>query len=269
MLSRVFTRAFSTSSTQKMIVKPVPCFSDNYAYLLLDESSKKAAAVDPVEPNKVLDALKEYPDYQLVSILTTHHHADHAGGNKKMLQLHQDLKCYGGSEQVQGVTDIVRAGDKLEIGHLQIQPMPTAGHTMDHVCYHVKDKTGDAVFTGDCLFSSGCGRFFEGSPSDMWKALSALMELPDETKVYFGHEYTRANLKFARTVEPDNKEMQEKWEWAQKTECTTPSTIKNEKLTNPFLRVEAPSVRQAVLKSDKPAPAQEVLGLLRKMKDRS
>ena len=117
------------------------------------------------------------------------------------------------------------------------------------------------------IFSSGCGRFFEGTPQDMWQSISKVADLPDSTYVYFGHEYTIANLKFAEHVEPENKEIQEKIAWAKRVGCTTPSTIQNEKLTNPFFRVEESSVQERVLGKDNKASAVEVLGKVRAMKD--
>ncbi|CAO3675090.1 hypothetical protein G6F70_002332 [Rhizopus microsporus] len=255
--------SLARSTLKKMIVKPVPCLQDNYAYLLLDQTSKKAAAIDPVEPDNVFKALEStYPDYQLSMILTTHHHWDHAGGNTKFLSK-LNVPCYGGSDQVKGVTHIVKANETIQLGNIQIRALATAGHTMDHICYFAQEDNDHAVFTGDCLFSSGCGRFFEGSPSDMWNAFSELLKLPEDTHVYFGHEYTLANLKFAAHVEPDNQDIKDKIKWAQENKCTTPSTLSNEKLTNPFLRVESighlidPSCSSTI----------ELLGKLRKMKD--
>lgn len=117
------------------------------------------------------------------------------------------------------------------------------------------------------VFSSGCGRFFEGTASDMWNSLSTVAELPDDTNMYFGHEYTMANLKFAEHIEPDNEAIRQKKQWAQHVGCTTPSTIRNEKLTNPFMRVQEPSVQERVLGAGKTASAEEVLGIVRQMKD--
>lgn len=152
------------------------------------------------------------------------------------------------------------------MGDLNIRALSTTGHTMDHICYYV-DGEDRAVFTGDCLFSSGCGRFFEGTPENMWKAFKALLALPDDTKVYFGHEYTMSNLKFAQHVEPENKAIKEKIAWAEQVKVTTPSTLANEKQTNPFLRVELPEVAKNIVKDPSSSSVTDVLGELRKMKD--
>ncbi|KAG2214355.1 hypothetical protein INT47_000911 [Mucor saturninus] len=260
MLSR-----FNPTLFKNMIVKPVNCLKDNYAYIILCEKSKQAAAVDPVEPENVLKAMEDFPDYKLSMILTTHHHWDHAGGNPKLLKQKSGLDCYGGSKQVDGVKHILKDGDTVQLGELNIRALSTTGHTMDHLCYYIDHEDDRAVFTGDCLFSSGCGRFFEGTPSDMHKAFSKLVELPDDTKVYFGHEYTISNLKFAQHVEPENKDVTEKLAWAQRIGCTTPSFMANEKLTNPFLRVK--QVAKNVVKDPENASEIDVLGELRKMKD--
>ncbi|KAI7866817.1 hydroxyacylglutathione hydrolase [Spinellus fusiger] len=248
-----------------MLIDHVPCLKDNYAYLLLDEVTKTAMAVDPVEPEKVMTALaSKYPDYILKGILTTHHHWDHAGGNSKLLaSAHTHLPCYGGSDRVQGITHTVK-DTQITLGSLHIQCIPTFGHTMDHLCYYVHDTTTQqkAVFTGDCLFSSGCGRFFEGTPSDMWAGFQRLVALPKDTLVYFGHEYTYANLRFAVHVEPNNPAVHAKIAWAKERECTTPSSLENEAETNPFLRCD-----QGLLGSTKEVSPEEVLGQLRKMKD--
>ncbi|KAI8642946.1 beta-lactamase-like protein [Parasitella parasitica] len=250
-----------------MIIKPVKCLKDNYSYILLDQVSKQAAAVDPVEPDNVLKALEAYPDYKLSinRILTTHHHWDHAGGNPKLLQKFP-VTCYGGSDQVDGVSHILKDNETIQLGDLTIKALSTTGHTMDHICYYIAHGQDRAVFTGDCLFSSGCGRFFEGTPADMWRALSKLLLLPDDTKVYFGHEYTVSNLKFAQHVEKDNQDIQKKLEWAKQVGCTTPSTIENEKLTNPFMRVDLPAVAKLIT-HDSSSSVTNVLGKLRKMKD--
>ncbi|KAI8081616.1 hydroxyacylglutathione hydrolase [Halteromyces radiatus] len=265
------TRTFHTSLVYNMIVKPVPCLKDNYSYLLLDEKTKTAGVVDPVEPDNVLTALEDYPDYKLTTVLTTHHHWDHAGGNTKLLKKRPGLTVYGGSKQVQGVTEVIESDKHLiKIGDLKIQPFLTRGHTMDHVCYYVQDEDEKAVFTGDCLFSSGCGRFFEGTPKDMDQAFSKLKNLPEQTNVYFGHEYTVANCNFASKVEPNNSHLQQKLNWAKRVGCTTPSTILNESLTNPFLRVHESTVREAVIKHHEDAAKLtdiDVLGRLRQMKD--
>lgn len=166
------------------------------------------------------------------SILTTHHHWDHAGGNNKLIKKRPGLTVYGGSHQVQGVTEVITSErQQVKLGDLEIHPFLTRGHTMDHISYYVKDNNMGVVFTGDCLFSSGCGRFFEGTPNDVHDALTRLKSLPETTTVYFGHEYTVSNCEFASRIEPQNRLLQEKLVWARQVGCTTPTTLLNESLT--------------------------------------
>jgi hydroxyacylglutathione hydrolase len=227
------------------------------------------ALVDPVEPAKVLKAAKQN-GVTPACILTTHHHADHAGGNNAALNELGDINCYGGDERVEGLTKQLKDNDIVKVGNLQVKALATAGHTTGHTCYYVEDtKTGQkAVFTGDCLFSSGCGRLFEGTAKQMLHSLDTIASLSDETEVYFGHEYTRKNLQFAEHVEPNNEDIKQKIAWANKTHVTTPSTVKNEKLTNPFMRVREQELRNNVLKSgEENVSDADVLLKVRKMKD--
>lgn len=270
-MNRLFlvSRQFSTSFRRNMIIKPVPVLEDNYSYLLIDEDTQKVALVDPVEPAKVLDAAKKQ-GVTPQCILTTHHHWDHAGGNKDALKSLGNVDCYGGDERIEGLTKQLNDNDTVTVGNLQVKALATAGHTLGHVCYFVEDsKTGQkAVFTGDCLFSSGCGRLFEGSAKQMLAALDKIAELPEETEVYFGHEYTRKNLQFAEHVEPKNEDIKKKVAWAKANQCTTPSTVKNEKLTNPFMRVRTQELKQSVLSDNESGLSDsEILLKVRKMKD--
>lgn len=257
-------------SHKNMQVKLIPALADNYMYLLVDESTKQAAVVDPVEPDKVLKAVDE-SGIQLSTILTTHHHWDHAGGNAELTKLAtQKLKVYGGDSRIGALTDKVKHGDKFKIGNLDVQCLFTPCHTSGHICYYIKGKEGEsgAVFTGDTLFVAGCGKFFEGSPQEMYNALIEILSaLPNDTKVYCGHEYTVNNLKFAQHVEPDNQDIKSKMEWAKnqqsKNEATVPSTIGEEKKYNPFMRVQEEEVKKHA-KNENPV---QTMGFLRREKD--
>ncbi|KAI9156643.1 hypothetical protein LWI28_010010 [Acer negundo] len=232
----------------------VPCLEDNYSYLIIDESTKEAAIVDPVEPEKVLEAAKQH-GVDLKIILTTHHHWDHAGGNEKMKEMVPGIKVYGGSlDNVKGCTDKVENGDKISLGaNVNILSLHTPCHTKGHISYYVTGKDGEdpAVFTGDTLFIAGCGKFFEGTAEQMYQSLCVtLSSLPKPTQVYCGHEYTVKNLQFALTVEPDNTKIQQKLSWAQQQRQaglpTIPSTIEEEMETNPFIRVDLPMLQKLV-----------------------
>ncbi|XP_058183754.1 hydroxyacylglutathione hydrolase cytoplasmic [Rhododendron vialii] len=254
-----------------MKIIPVPCLEDNYAYIIIDEATKEGAAVDPVEPDKVLGVAKEN-GVELKSVLTTHHHWDHAGGNEKIKELVPGIRVYGGSlDNVKGCTNKVENGDRLSIGKdINILALHTPSHTKGHISYYLTGKAEEdpAVFTGDTLFVAGCGKFFEGTAEQMYQSLCVtLASLPQPTRVYCGHEYTVKNLQFARTVEPENAKIAHKLSWAQQQRQaglpTIPSTIEEELETNPFMRVDLPEVQEKVgCKS----PV-EALGEVRQRKD--
>nr|CAB3500923.1 unnamed protein product [Digitaria exilis] len=216
-----------------MKIIPVPCLEDNYAYLIVDEGTKKAAAVDPVEPEKVLKAASDV-GANVDCVLTTHHHWDHAGGNEKMRLQVPGIKVFGGSlDNVKGCTDQVENGTKLSLGKdIEILCLHTPCHTKGHISYYVTSKEGGdpAVFTGDTL-------------------------------------YTVKNLKFMLTLEPENEKMKQKLEWAEKqceaNQPTVPSTIGDEFEINTFMRVDLPEM-QAKFGASSPV---EALREVRKIKD--
>jgi len=236
-----------------MRVVAVPVRSDNYAYLLIDESTKKAAAVDPFDVPKV-KAAAEKEGVELISLLTTHHHPDHSGGNKEFAKAYPTATIYGGSRKSPAVTNIVKDGDTLTIGNdIKVKCMATPCHTQDSICYYVEDSTRDqrGVFTGDTLFVAGCGRFFEGTAEEMHKSLSYLGTLPDDTTVYVGHEYTKGNLAFGAHVEPGNLSFEPLKKLVKNNEITVgKSTIADEKKWNVFMRLDSPAIQRAVGKTD-------------------
>eukprot|EP01117_Protostelium_nocturnum_P002153 TRINITY_DN1279_c0_g1_i1.p1 TRINITY_DN1279_c0_g1~~TRINITY_DN1279_c0_g1_i1.p1 ORF type:complete len:263 (+),score=79.48 TRINITY_DN1279_c0_g1_i1:291-1079(+) len=260
-----------------MKVVPVPVLDDNYAYLLIDESKKTAAAVDPVKPQIVLDAAKEH-GVTIESILTTHHHWDHAGGNDEFLKIiGSKIPVYGGDERVQAVSNLVKEGNEFKVGSLEVKVHFTPCHTSGHVLYQVKDPSSSsqqALFTGDTLFVAGCGRFFEGNAQQMYHNLvEVVAKLPEDTKVYVGHEYTVKNLQFAATIEPKNENLLKKLEWSkmqrETKQPTVPSTVAEEKSFNPFVRCTELSVAKGVglAKEDNSFNPVEVMAELRKRKD--
>lgn len=240
-------------------VEPIKALDDNYMYLITDRTSKCAAIVDPVQPDKVSAAVKS-AGVQLVAALTTHHHWDHAGGNEQLAQLYPKLPFYGGDDRIGALSNKVTHGDTFQIGGLDVRCLFTPCHTSGHICYYVTDAAGHgAVFTGDTLFIGGCGKFFEGTGQQMFDALvNILGTLPDDTKVYCGHEYTVSNLKFAAHVEPHNEHVTSKLDWAKRQNCTVPSTIGEEKQFNPFMRVQQPAMMERA-KSKDPATVMQFL----------
>ncbi|XP_031669976.1 hydroxyacylglutathione hydrolase, mitochondrial isoform X1 [Oncorhynchus kisutch] len=253
-----------------MKVELLPALTDNYMYLLIDEESKEAAIIDPVEPVKVVEAIRKH-GVRLTTVLTTHHHWDHAGGNEKMVRLVPGLTVYGGDDRVDALTKKVKHSNTFKVGSLTVKCLFTPCHTTGHICYLVtKDNSTEppAVFTGDTLFVAGCGKFFEGTAEQMYRALiDVLGRLPPETRVYCGHEYTVNNLKFARNVEPDNEVIKKKLAWAKEKvsngEPTIPSTVAEEFKFNPFMRVKEKSVQEHAGQND---PV-ETMRSLRKEKD--
>ncbi|KRF99004.1 uncharacterized protein Dwil_GK10504, isoform B [Drosophila willistoni] len=258
-----------------MQVKILPALQDNYMYLIIDNKTKEAAVVDPVDPDLVIKTVNE-EKVTLKKVLTTHHHWDHAGGNEKLVKLWTsgELKVYGGDDRIGALNEKVRQNDTFNIGSLNVMCLSTPCHTTGHICYHVSaadDAAADsgAVFTGDTLFQGGCGRFFEGTPEEMYEALcTKLSALPDDTKVFCGHEYTLQNMSFARHVEPDNQLIQQRIEWAKlrraSQDPTVPSTIGEEKSWNPFMRVHESTVQKHTGNTTNPI---ETMGKLRKEKD--
>ena len=253
---------------EKMKIRSIPALDDNYMYLLVDSKTNQAAIVDPVEPDKVLKAVKE-EGVNLTTVMTTHHHWDHAGGNNDLVSKVQGLEVYGGDERIGSLTQKVGHDFTFNLGSLSVRCLFTPCHTTGHICYFVEEKDETpVVFTGDTLFVSGCGRFFEGKPSQMYTALvEILSKLPPTTQVFCGHEYTVNNLKFAQFVEPENGNIQKKLNWAieqrSKNCATIPSTIQEELNCNPFMRVDD-SKMQARCKTTNGI---ETMGFLRNEKD--
>jgi hydroxyacylglutathione hydrolase len=256
-----------------MQVSRLPALSDNYIFLLHDPNENIAAVVDPAEAQPVLRRLEEL-EAQLVAIFNTHHHLDHVGGNQQLIQHFPNVCVYGGAEdrgRIPGQQVFLQEGDKVtfagQIGEVLFVP----GHTRGHIAYYfppeVEGETGE-LFCGDTLFAGGCGRLFEGTPTQMVSSLSKLRSLPDNTRVWCAHEYTQKNLQFALTVDGNNPELKARYAEVQDTrrrmEATVPSHLGVEKRTNPFLRWEEPALQSAV-KSQEPV---QTFSRLRGMKDR-
>lgn len=271
----------SLTSGSRMRVLPLRALQDNFMYLLIDETTRQAAAVDPVNASSMANAVHDQ-GVELKAILTTHHHYDHAHGNTELLGMFPDISVYGGDARVQALTKSVQHGETIKLGSLNIECLATPCHTRGHICYYVTcdtDPLGSAtgsqssaaekvVFTGDTLFIAGCGRFFEGTPEQMDHALNVVLgNLPNETKVYCGHEYTVNNLKFALSVEPQNSDIKNKLTWAHTKvamrEPTVPSTIGEEKRINPFMRLKRTQVKKYTGETDE----LEVMTVLRHRKN--
>jgi hydroxyacylglutathione hydrolase len=249
-------------------VQAVRAFRDNYIWCLRDDA--RAVVVDPGDAAPVIEYLTR-GDLDLVAILNTHHHADHVGGNAELLRSFS-VPVYGPrSEAIATVTERVSEGDVTEISELGIKlsVIDIPGHTRGHVAYY----GANILFCGDTLFGCGCGKLFEGSAQQMHASLSKLAALPGETKVFCGHEYTLANIAFAKKVEPDNRDLLQREardrEAIAAARPTLPSTIAMERATNPFLRCAERAVIEAAARHAGRAmsDAVSVFAEIRKWKD--
>ncbi len=256
-----------------MHVEAVPCLRDNYAYIIVCPDTNEAAVVDPSEAGPVWKAVKKL-GVELVAILNTHHHWDHVGGNKKLLAKFPSLRVYGHASdrgRIPGQTEYLDEGDSVDVGHLSGGITHNPGHTTGAVTYYFED----AAFTGDTLFAAGCGRLFEGTPEHMYTSLyQKIGKHPETTRLFFGHEYTESNLRFAQTMEPSNTHITEKLERVRQQreagEFTTPSLLSEEWKTNPFMRCGSTEILARVRRQEPGnnlSPA-EVLRVVRALKDR-
>jgi len=237
-----------------MAIIPVPQLSDNYAYLVVDDGTKQCGVVDCSEAPKVL-AEVERRGLKLVTVLPTHWHFDHVGGNEDLVRALPGLRVYGARAEngrIPAQTHAVNDGDTVEVGTLKARVIGIPAHTNGHIAYYFPQL--DAVFTGDTLFIAGCGRVFEGKAQTMVDSLRKLAALPDSTQVYCGHEYTQKNLQFALTLEPNNQVLKAKYDWTVKMrrdgKYTIPSMIGDEKQFNPFLRTDSAELRASLKKLD-------------------
>lgn len=222
------------------IVELIPALSDNYIYLLRDPDSDAVAIVDPGEAAPVIAAL-ERQNLKPTHVLNTHHHGDHIAGNSEITARWgaKLIAPAANSEQIPGIDQAVGDGDAVAIGTLRFEVLAVPGHTLGHVAFWSADPA--ILFAGDTLFALGCGRMFEGTPQQMWHSLQRLRDLPPETLLYCGHEYTQSNARFALAVDPDNAELRTRAAEIDRLRAegrpTLPSTIAAERATNPFLRV--------------------------------
>ncbi|MCF8477562.1 MAG: hydroxyacylglutathione hydrolase [Pseudolabrys sp.] len=215
------------------------CRSDNYGVLLHDPETGATASIDAPEAAAVEAALQK-TGWKLTDILVTHHHADHTDG---IVALKDKYKCRvvapaAEAAKIAGVDETVKQGDTVKVGNLVGKVIETPGHTLGHIVYWF--DADNIVFAADNLFSAGCGRVIEGTMDQMWGSMRKMLDLPDETKIFCGHEYTLANIKFALSVDKDNAALKARAEQAEKQiaagQPTIPTTIGEEKKINPFLR---------------------------------
>lgn len=270
-------------------VHPIPAFHDNYFWLLQSGNKTSAYIVDPGAAEPVIAALNLH-QLTLAGILVTHHHHDHIGGIKTLVERYQ-VPVYGPkSSKIPQVTHWLADGDLLPLDGITLKVIAVPGHTLDHIAYvyqaslnqaqladHLTEAsntpTTTMIFCGDTLFAGGCGRIFDGSATLLYDSLMRLANLPEDTLIYCAHEYTQANLGFAAQVEPNNIDLQQRLAKVIKQRhlglATVPTTLALEKLTNPYLRTHLPSIHSAAehFCGHTLVTAKEVFTIIRAWKD--
>jgi hydroxyacylglutathione hydrolase len=246
------------------------CLTDNFGYLVHDRASGATASIDAPEAAPIIKALDEH-GWKLTDILITHHHGDHVGG---VAELKQRYGCrvvapHDKTSKIANVDQRVANGDVVKIGGLLARVVETPGHTLDHISYVFDNDK--ALFAADTLFSIGCGRVFEGNAPMMWESLLKLRALPDDFRLYCGHEYTASNVRFALSVDPDNAALKARADEVSRLRAdnkpTIPVLLGEEKKANVFLRADDPVI--AARLHMKGASAAEVFGELRERKNKS
>lgn len=251
-----------------MKIEIIPCLNDNYSYLIHDEISNTVAIVDPSEfiPCDTIIS-KNYKKLDL--ILNTHHHYDHVGGNEELKKKYNSkvLGFENDKNRIPQIDTVLKDNQEFKIGTLNFTTIFIPGHTRGHVAFYFKKER--VVFTGDTLFSLGCGRVFEGTYKQMFQSLNKLKNLPGETKVYCGHEYTFKNLEFCLKFNPNNDFLKKKKNdiklSLKNKKPTIPSTIADEIKANIFFRVNDPDVKKAINLEN--SPDLEIFTKLRDLKD--
>ena len=250
-----------------MIVEIIPCLNDNYSYIIHEKETNTVSIVDPSEFEACDKSINKYK--KLDFILNTHHHIDHVGANIELKKKYKSkiLGSDSDKDRIPGIDIFLKDNQKQKIGNLEFKVIFTPGHTKGHIVYFFnKEKI---AFTGDTLFSLGCGRVFEGTYEEMYNSLKKIKSLPIDTKIYCGHEYTKSNLNFCSAYDSRNYLLKKKEIDIQKklnsNQPTIPSTLEQEIKTNIFLRCNDPDVKQALGLKD--SSEIEVFSKLRDLKD--
>lgn len=242
------------------------CRSDNFGVLVHDTESGATAAIDAPEEGPIVDMLEE-KGWRLTHILTTHHHGDHVAANTALKAKFSATVIGPRNSNIPGLDTAVGDGESFQFAGYNVAVIATPGHTLDHICYHIPDV--ETAFTADTLFAMGCGRVFEGTPSQMYDSLQKLAALPDDTVVYCGHEYTEANAQFALTIDPGNAELVQRANDVNGLRAlgkpTLPTSIGLEKVTNPYLRTGDEAIRHLLDMEN--ASDVEVFAEIRRRKD--
>ena len=250
-----------------MIIEIIPCLSDNYSYLIHEKKFNTVSIVDPSEFKTCDEAIKKYK--KLDFILNTHHHADHVGANLELKKKYNSkiLGSNSDKNRIPGIDIFLKENQKQKIGNLEFEVIFIPGHTKGHIAFFFRKEK--IAFTGDTLFSLGCGRVFEGTHEEMFNSLNKIKNLPPDTKIYCGHEYTKTNLNFCLTYDPTNTLLKEKQvdilKKLNSNQPTIPSTLGQEIETNIFLRCNVTEIKHALGLKD--SSELEVFSKLRDLKD--
>lgn len=253
-----------------LTITAIPAFSDNYIWLMSQKGN--AWVVDPGDATPVIETLNAQ-SLSLEGILITHHHRDHTGGINQLLEQWPKAKVFAPhSDKIPTATHRVSEGDTLKLLGVKLSVLEVPAHTLDHIAYFCDNLRGSpAVFCGDTLFSGGCGRVFEGTYTQMHHALQKLATLPNSTAIYCTHEYTLANLNFAKEIEPNNDALEKRLDFVRMLRSdgtiTLPSQLSLEKNINPFLRCDQPEVIQAAKQINSASNEVEVFSAIRELKD--
>ncbi|PHR22350.1 MAG: hydroxyacylglutathione hydrolase [Hoeflea sp.] len=251
-----------------LLIEQFTCRQDNFGVVLHDPLTGDTASIDAPDGSRIAGRLGE-DGWKLTHLLITHHHPDHVEGIPALVEAYapEVIGPEAEAPKIMGLTRTVSDGDTFDFAGRSVHVITTPGHTSGHICFYIPDE--GLLFAGDTLFALGCGRLFEGSPADMHGSLTRLAELPDDTRVYCGHEYTQSNARFAISVDPDNetlaKRMKEVSDLRSKRLPTLPTTIDFEKRTNPFMRTGDPAIRKQL--GMETASDLEVFTELRRRKD--
>ncbi|NUU64503.1 hydroxyacylglutathione hydrolase [Enterobacteriaceae bacterium BIT-l23] len=249
-----------------MNLTSIPAFQDNYIWVLHDETGK-CLIVDPGDAAPVQKAIEEN-DWHPEGILLTHHHQDHVGGVKKLLENYPNLPVWGPQEtQDKGANRIVIDGDRVAILGLEFSVFATPGHTLGHICWYAAPW----LFCGDTLFSGGCGRLFEGTPEQMFLSFQRINQLPEQTLICCAHEYTESNLAFALSILPEDVDLNGYYRKVKELRVTKqktlPSTLKIERRINIFLRTEDSDFIKQIKNKTNLQQSKQLFAWLRAAKD--
>ncbi|PJI86086.1 hydroxyacylglutathione hydrolase [Yoonia maricola] len=253
-----------TSAVELVVV---PCLADNYAFLVHNGDTGETALVDAPEAAPIQTAL-DARGWTLSDILITHHHDDHIGAVDTLRGRARVIGARADAHRLPDLDLAVADGDQITVCGLQTDIFDVSGHTIGHIAFHMPDA--QLVFTADSLMALGCGRLFEGTPAQMWDSMQKLRALPDDTLVCSGHEYTTTNARFAASLDPDNPDLISRIKRIEAARAagqpTVPSTLTEEKRTNPFLRADVPEFQAALGMAD--ASAVDVFTYARAQKDK-